>query len=741
MEDKAQSAYQEEEARLDKTLGVIDMQRARLEAVPRYTGDVFIEQVMEASREAARQQLAVAEKEPYFGRLDFQEDGHDVSALYIGKTGVQEEEGSRLLVIDWRAPAASVFYSFTGSDEKATYEAPEGVIEGTVHLKRNLVVRNRELQRMVDTYDREGGQAGLADDFLLYRLGENKDNKLRDIVSTIQAEQDRIIRAPRQLGLIIQGVAGSGKTTVALHRLAYLLYQYRDSMRAERMMILAPSRMFLDYISGVLPELGVGDIRQTTFSDWALELIGEPVALVDERDELDARFAPAGEGATPSAKGRKRAGAAEDAAAVEASGRSGLDSESAGGPVLPGRWKGSADFLKLLEACMDAYEEAYLPWGPFAAWEGKGISGDQLHTWFYEEYKHYPIAKRRERLEARMKRWVEMQVNEIGDPKRRKEMKQKAGAKLKSWLKAWEQDTVIGLYRRLFDPDRRGRLPGELLAGIPEEIARDTVKLLAKKRVTPEDLPPLLYLHDRLHGVDSAQMYDHLVVDEAQDFSPFQIALLQRHVRNNSFTILGDLSQSIHDYRGITAWHEFIDLFGEAASAYYELDRSYRSTMEIVHFAAEVLKRSGAALPLPVPVFRSGEPVAVREVEAAQEVTAIVDEIRQAQAAGAVTIAVVGRTDRDCARLNAELTEAGLELTRIEAGQQAYLGGISVVPVYLTKGLEFDAVLIAGVDGKAYTRSERDAKLLYVGCTRALHRLTLFYTGEPSPLLATAASE
>ncbi|MGN7309216.1 HelD family protein, partial [Bacillus subtilis] len=185
-----------------------------------------------------------------------------------------EEVGEHPLVIDWRAPVASLFYSFTGGEASATYEAPEGLIEGLVYLKRNVVIRQRILERVADTYNRDSDQPAVSDEFLVYRLGENKDNKLRDIVSTIQAEQDQIIRAARNTALIIQGVAGSGKTTVALHRLAFLLYQYKEQVSAEKMVIFAPNHMFLDYISDVLPELGVGDIQQRTFPDWAMNLLG-----------------------------------------------------------------------------------------------------------------------------------------------------------------------------------------------------------------------------------------------------------------------------------------------------------------------------------------------------------------------------------------------------------------------------------------------------------------------------------
>lgn len=287
-----QSAYETELDKLERTTTWIDEKLAELRAIPRYFGDNLTEQVLESIRENARRSLSAASDEPYFGRLDFQEPNDPAPRpLYIGKFGVDKESGSEPLVIDWRAPVASLFYSFTGGDGPAAYESPDGLIEGLVYLKRNLVVRKRMLQRVVDTYDRMGDKPAVTDEFLLYRLGENKDNKLRDIVSTIQAEQDQIIRSAKNTALVIQGVAGSGKTTVALHRLAYLLYQYCEHIRAERMIIFAPNRMFLDYISSVLPELGVGHIQQTTFEDWALETLPDGLKLADEAERAEHWFA------------------------------------------------------------------------------------------------------------------------------------------------------------------------------------------------------------------------------------------------------------------------------------------------------------------------------------------------------------------------------------------------------------------------------------------------------------------
>jgi DNA helicase-2/ATP-dependent DNA helicase PcrA len=713
LEPTLQDAYQLESEKLDKTLDEIDRQLEALHAVPVYRGQDYTEQVLESIRENKRQSLAIANGEPYFGRLDFHESGKKEPApLYIGKVGVEKENSGELAVIDWRAPVASLFYSFTGGDAAVDYESPDGIIEGLVYLKRNIVIRKRILQRVVDTFDKHSDQLTVNDEFLLYRLGENKDNKLRDIVSTIQAEQDQIIRADKNTALIIQGVAGSGKTTVALHRIAYLLYKYREQVQAERMVIFAPNRMFLDYISGVLPELGVGHIQQTTFADWALSRLDNEVQLGDPAERLRRWFA---------------AGPARPEVTSE----------------TPTKWKGSIAFLRWLDQCMDMFEAHSVPHDSYSPWEGNILSGDNIVNWYEVENKHYPPAKRRERVLSRIKRWQEMQLSEIADPKRRKEWKSKASARLRDYTKKWKEPTAFALYKQLLGTDERPAwLTEELLSELPSSIREAPPASFRKKRVEPEDLAPLVYIHMRLYGIESGASFDHTVIDEAQDFSPFQVSLLRLFTKSDSFTILGDLSQGIHSYQGIDRWADFSELFPEEQRGYFQLERSYRSTTEIIYFANEVLKRSPVETPLAIPVFRGGEPVMIASVKPDAVSRTIGEEIRRLQAAQHVsTIAVIGRTESECKAIHTALTRSGLEPHLIEASMKSYAGGLSVVPVYLAKGLEFDAVLISGVDAEQYKQTSDDAKLLYVACTRALHELQLFYSGQPSPLIDGVAGD
>ncbi|AJI09759.1 TPA: UvrD-helicase domain-containing protein [Bacillus cereus] len=683
--------FEEELQKMKDTLRTMDDQLEQLEKIPIYYGDDFKEQILESMRESNRQNLRIGVQEPYFGRLDFQEDGkEEVMPIYIGKVGVSDKDTMKPIVIDWRAPVASMFYSFTGGDELAFYQSPDGLVEGDVYLKRNISIRKRELERVVDTYVKGNEDVSHADDFLLYRLGENKDNKLKDIVSTIQSEQNDIIRAERNLPLLIQGVAGSGKTTIALHRLAFLIYEYREQLEAERMIVFAPNSLFLDYISSVLPELGVGNISQTTFPDWALRTLDDSVKLKQTEEKLKEAFS------------------------IHRDERK----------VMLGKLKGTLEFKSFIEEQMIRIEKELVPTSNFEAWDKAVIPVEDIKKWMQVEYKHYPLKKRRERLVGRMKRWIEIELKKYGETNEKKLLKKEATKRLNTYMKFWPKMSALSLYSSILKSK-------EILEVLPEELVKETEKNGRKKEVYVEDLPALIYIHHRITGIEIGQKFHHVVIDEAQDFSPFQVYVLKEITLGNSFTILGDLSQAIYDYQGIEDWSAFKEVFQE--TGYYELTRSYRSTKEIIEFANEIIKNAEIPVGLAMPVFRSGEEVKVIHTE--DQFTEILKTLKQLQNADVKTIAVIGRTDDECRDMYEKLTNAGLTVNVIEANQSKYEGGISVVPVYLAKGLEFDAVLLIDVDEEHYKNTKHDAKLLYVGCTRSLHDLWIFHSGEASPLI------
>jgi len=684
-----QDSMQAEARRLAQCLQEIDEQLSGIG--PRYTGNDFTEQMLDLERQEQRELLEKASREPYFGRIDFEELSHgEPKPLYIGKAGVSKKGSTELLVIDWRAPVASLFYSFTGGDAPAVYESPDGDITGHVHLKRNFVIRQRELVRLVDSYVRGQEEESVTDEFLLYRLGENKDNKLRDIVSTIQGEQDKIIRAERNKALFIQGVAGSGKTTVALHRLAFLLYQYSERMRADRMIIFAPNRMFLDYISGVLPELGVGNIGQTTFNDWALEQLEHEVMLEDASVALGYWFEQPH---------------TEDELAHSS-----------------GRYKGSLTFKSLIDEQMQQLEQRIVPTDSFIPLDKLELKPEQLSEWYNTDYGEESLMRKRERLVSRIRRWLESEIKlrHVND----KKLRAKALAKLNSYVKKIPSYTALKLYASLFQSKK---------TAVPKSIAASTLERLKNNIAASEDMAALVYIQHKLYGLKTPP-FDHIVIDEAQDYSPFQLEVLRECQLTVSMTVLGDLQQGIHAYTGIQHWSELSSLFKEEQQGYFELNRSYRSTMEIIEYANKLLRGISDGVKAAVPVFRSGDPVEEIAVPANEWLERLTESIREWQAEGSLdTIAVIGRNAKQCREIHDYFVLNGMTASLVESKQPSYGGGLSVVPVYLSKGLEFDAVLIADAGESSY--GPLDAKLLYVGCTRALHKLRLFYCGELSVLL------
>ncbi|WP_270182752.1 HelD family protein [Alkalihalobacillus sp. CinArs1] len=693
-----QSAYREEKQQLRQIAAEINQQKEKLNRYPKYSGDDVTEQVLESIREQNRGSLQIAAKEPYFARMDFQEDHKDTKAYYIGKVGVADDETQETLVVDWRAPVASMFYSFTGGEEEAYYDSPDGIVEGNIELKRNIVIRNQELQRVVDSYVEGSEDLSGSDEFLLYRLSEAKDNRLRDIVSTIQAKQNDIIRAERTTPLIIQGVAGSGKTTVALHRLAYLLYEYRETVIADRMIIFAPNRMFLDYISGVLPELGVGGIQQSTFTDWVLQKLEDTVKLEESDLLLSKWFEPEGEDLS-------------------------FDKSE-------GRLKGSIRFKEWLDSALTHFSDSIGTPGPFEAWEGAIITAEKMTQWM-KDLHVYPLGKQRDMLMNRIKLWIKDEVKKLEGSHLQKEYRKKANAELKNYFKQWPKHTALTFYKTLFQS--KPGFTDNASSILPENIVKQTQKRLRKKAVSTEDLAPLLYLQFKLFGVRDDDKLQHVVIDEAQDFSPFQITILQKVNRSQSFTILGDLAQGIHGYKGIHQWSEFGELF-KGKELYIELEQSYRSTVEVIEYANHIISHANVPVRPAVPVFRSGKRVDEQVIDE-NYTQDLVQTTVEMQGRGINTIAIVGRTDEECQVLYKALEKAHVEVNLITAENRSYSGGVSITPIYLTKGLEFDAVILADASKENYKENTQDAKLLYVGCTRALHELKVFYRGELSPLI------
>lgn len=706
----------------------------------RHSGGVYSNELLLAGarhRRAKQQRigLELAALTPYFTRVDFRpEDTAQADTYYIGKNGVIDHKTQDPVIVDWRSPVANLYYS--GQLGPVSYHAPDGDIQGDLSLKRQLGIENSELVSIFDT------EVVSRDVYLQAVLGQRSTDRLRDIVSTIQREQNDVIRAPKDRPLIAQGAAGAGKTTIALHRIAYLLYTHRETMQSKNMLILAPSPLFLDYISAVLPELGADDVAQMTFEQLCLGMLGTKAPRVMPDNKLERMLEM------------------DEEQAVALGRASGLK----GSPEFK---QACLDYLRMRERTLLPQEEVRL--GPVLLY-----TAEQLQSLFLTDLAPFPIMRRLKdigtqitlkakdacaaivhALDAECQRRVIRMKNGIPEgpflrkkltalydarDERTKQIRDQAKTYGKAILKEWPSPSLMEWYTDFWQQDA----PEGVDAQAWRDAQAQTLPLLEKKRCEWEDLAALVTFQQMIAGLSDKLDIHHTVVDEAQDLSFFQFDLLQRLAGSTSLTLVGDVAQGIHGYRGVQGWEQTAGaaLPGKLPQ-YLTLTTSYRSTMPIMHFAAKIARH----FPPPKhqdaqPVLREGPaPMLVQVEDEAHRASAIAQQIADLKAEGFKTIGVVELTGPRAAALHKRLAKLGVEGHLITADDSAYHGGISVLPVALSKGLEFDGVIVADASDAVYPYTQLHCRLLYVACTRPLHRLSLFYTQAPSKLLEQPQGE
>lgn len=710
------------------------------------TGTMFVQHYAEKLRGLERSRQI-----PYFSRIDFTAANRgELEKCYIGKTGLLREEDNYPVIIDWRAPIATLYYE--GRLGEVSYLVPDKLgieditVTGELSLKRQFTIEKGEMKDIFDI------DVTTTDPLLQKALGANADNRLKDIASTIQAEQNRIIRADMKHPLIVQGVAGSGKTTIALHRIAYLIYTYENIVKPNGFMIVAPNRLFLDYISGVLPELGVENVRQTTFVDFMLEQLDEPVEVMHPNEKLTAFV------------NQKPDERVNDRHAL-------LQKVS--------KFKGSLTFKKLIDKFVNDLEENFIPRHDLKLDDHVLVSAAEIRHIFLNEYKYYPIYKRIAKIIPRLKKTVKILIADLIEKE-----KQRADNLVDQYYSAGiESETERQrILRRLEQRDRNITHWGQQGKSLVEEYFRGTRyralmdyyrdivanpenlelysggllsdefmlflcehsnRIFLSGKIEFEDLAPLVYLKSRIYGLEERLRLDHVVIDEAQDFSLFQFYLLKRLTHTDSFTILGDLSQGIHSYRAIENWDEVQKLiFSKIPANYTTLEQSYRTTIEIMNLANAVIKHHPyEGIIFANPIIRHGEKPFFRFRQTLPEIADyIVGETRVLQQNEEYkSIALIGKTMEECRKIY-DLFPADGKPVLITEDMSEYESGVLILPSYLAKGLEFDIVLIVNLD-ETYTRDELDVKLLYIAMTRALHRLYLCATHDFSVLVEDVEQE
>lgn len=667
------------------------------------------------------------EHSPYFARIDFVEriEGMEqqVESIYLGIGSLLEEGTQRYYVYDWRAPISNLYYDFVPGP--ASYETPIAIIEGDMLLKRQLIIRRGELQSMFDT------GMSIGDDLLQQVLSERSDAAMKTIVATIQKEQNVIIRDESHRLLLVQGAAGSGKTSAALQRVAYLLYRYRNTITAEQIVLFSPNPMFNHYVSQVLPELGEQNMVQTTLN-----------AFIESRMRQRAGYTVLGPYEQLEFEYTARMDDPDDAARLH-----GIEVKTSS---------------TILQAMDEFIEQLSTDCRPIIFRDIK--LGDNVIIGKAE------ISERFQKVSSKIAMFhrIDELARQLLDLLRQREKMLLELEEVAAQVELLDQQTidaiVLAVERKtgysdgrdidralrthvvhtMFRPLRRmirrykfvhiEQLYVHFLKQVGrshetnswDNLLKVTIRQLRTRTIGYEDGCLLLYLWDSICGFETNTFVRHLLLDEVQDYSAIQFAYLRKLYPESRLTCLGDVNQRIHVGNATsgalqTLWNSFTAEQRERIV----LSRSYRSTRPIIRFTSALLGPEGDAIE---PFNRDGEvPRLTRYVKREQHASGVADLLLKWSHYR--NVAIICKSAAECEEAHEALMTLGVSTRLIRADTTTFEEGIVVVPSYLSKGVEFDAVLVWDVSAHIYQREE-ERRVLYTVCTRAMHELHLFACGS-----------
>lgn len=644
-----------------------------------------LDKIAEGNQEENKiRQLEYLIKSPYFARINFRfEDEEEAEKIYIGRSSLKKNTQD-IYVYDWRSPIASVFYRFMPGE--AYYDAPGGRISGELSLKRQYEIKNGTLEYYFDA------DMQIIDEFLRQMLSKNTSPKMKSIVETIQREQDIIIRNMENDLLMVQGVAGSGKTSIALHRTAYLMYQgLQDKLSANDIVILSPNSLFEQYISSVLPELGEDNVTSIVFDDILQSLLKDK-RLQTRNQFLEDIFTD------PLYQKRKK------------------DSLE---------FKTSLDFLNILDRFLEDIPGRWIEFEDIH-FEGKCYRCKDLLRKKVMQRSEVSLGARLEQLENYILEMV------FGNSKGRGVQERKN--LLRQDIQRFTKPDIVSLYQKLFtDKDYfYSLIPDTVSTGNMEEIWEFTRNNLASGHLYYDDAAPLAYLYLKIYKNMDYQMIKQVVIDEAQDYYPLQYKIIGLLFSNAKFTVLGDMNQALEKQADLSLYEQIPAILNKKNSLLVTLDKSFRCTNEILNFSLQFIRHA----PKLQSFNRTGAPVTAASADTRAElIDRICEEIALCKEKGYQSIGLICKSEEHVTALSKELrSKTDLHLVKEDATGE--LRGIFAIPVYMSKGLEFDAVIVCDADANTY-RDQEEGNLLYIASTRALHRLSLFGEGELSPLIHT----
>lgn len=575
---------------------------------------------------------------PYFGRMDFREATEQYSTPYYIGIFSLTKDGSPL-VCDWRAPVSSMYYDYEVG--KAEYHAPVGIIDGEITSKRQFKIKNSEIEYVFDS------NITIGDEILQKELSQNSSYSMKNIVATIQKEQNKIIRNDDDKVIFVQGVAGSGKTSVALHRAAYLLYSNKDNISANDLLILSPNNVFSEYISQVLPELGEQNIMQTSFFEIARQELMSLVPQLETREEM-------------------------------------LSALSVGNfeRLNQVAYKNSFDFYESLKTYLKTYISLKFEAKDLVFGETK-IKKQTIEELFNRKYI--------DKTPAIRVSWIaDYIVDQLNVGK--------------------NAEAIYPRVKKLLYPMLGVNDISLIYADFLDKIGMN-FSFGSNGKVNNEDVAPLLFIKDYILGIAPYKQIKYLIVDEMQDYSPVHFDLIEK-VFNCNKTVLGDINQCIEKVITPDDLEKTAQLCGASRVVY--MNKTYRSTYEITEFA-EKLKGIECDK-----VARHGEKPEIKTFEnkylELEYIKQKIDECSEYN-----TIAIITKTQQQANEYYAMLGEYD-ELSLMN--ENSTISKLMIMPASLSKGLEFDVVIIPNASSDNY-KSFMDKNLLYVSCTRALHKLYL----------------
>lgn len=622
-------------------------------------------------------------KSPYFARIDFKFDDEDeFEKIYIGRSSLRKNSYQEMYVYDWRSPIASVFYRFMTGE--AFYDAPCGRVTGELNLKRQYEIKNGTLEYFFDS------DVQIVDEFLRQLLSQNTTAKMKAIVETIQHEQDVVIRDMENDLLMVQGVAGSGKTSIALHRAAYLMYQgLQTKLSANNIMIISPNSIFEQYISNVLPELGEDNVISSVFEDILSELLNGR-KIQSRNDFLENLIV--------------------NSKYKEIS-RNSIE------------FKTSSFFREILDQFLIDIPHQWIEFED-VYYEGKCVVSGQILKDKILGRPETPLGIKLEQLED----YILEQIFGTGKGRGHKEEKNLIKQEIQKFIKI----DIVELYKILFSNEAyfysllQNSNPSQNI----KNIWKYTKENLEADSLYYDDAIAIAYLYLKIYGTNKYKNIKQVVIDEAQDYYPLQYEIFNLVFSNAKFTILGDMKQTLAKKEDISFYEQIQKILNKKKSSLIMLDKSFRCTNEILNFSLKFIEQSSQ-----IKSFnRNGDSPKVYIADNSEIfIDEIVKEIKLCQEKGFQSICLICKTEKNSTYLFNKIKHK-LDIQLIKNGSASDLQGVFILPVYMSKGLEFDTVLICDADSQNY-HDEDDKNLLYVACTRALHKLSLFCENEVSPLI------